>query len=76
MSIDWCTAIGGALIGWVASSKVEEAQQSFATTISRGSAEGVKAAWKQAAKKAAKKAQKAQKAKVQTSAGVKTGKNG
>ena len=74
MSIDWMAALGGALVGWVASGKVDEAQQRFSTTIAQGSAEGVKAAWKQAAKKAAKKAQKAKKA--AGVAGAKTGKNG
>ena len=70
MSIDWGTAICGAVVGWVASTKVDEAQTKFSATIAAGSAEGVKAAWKQAAKKA-KKAQ-AKKA----GAGAKTGKNG
>ena len=59
MSIDWCAAIGGALVGWVASTKVDEAQERFTTTIAQGSAEGVKAAWKQAAKKAKKGLKKA-----------------
>ena len=59
MNIDWATAICGAAIGWVAAGKVDEAQQRFAQTISAGSAEGVKAAWKQAAKKAKAKAKKA-----------------
>ena len=69
-SIDWTAAIGGALVGWVASSKIDEAQKSFSTTIAQGSAEGVKAAWKQAAKKAKARAKKA------NNAGAKTGKNG
>ena len=68
MSIDWSTAICGAVVGWFASSKIDEAQEKFSTTIAQGSAQGVKAAWKQAAKKA-KKAKK-------SVAGAKTGKNG
>ena len=71
MNIDWGTAICGAFVGWVASTKVDEAQEKFSTTIAAGSAEGVKAAWKQAAKRAAKKAKKAGAAST-----GKTGKNG
>ena len=67
MNIDWAAVICGAAIGWIASGKAEEAQQKFSTTIAAGSAAGVKAAWKQAAKKA-KKAGAA-------GAGAKTGKN-
>ena len=70
MNIDWGTALVGAAVGWMASSKVEEVQTKFATTVAAGSAAGVKAAWKQAARKAAKKAK--------IGAGAKTGngKNG
>ena len=57
MNIDWATAIGGAVVGWIAAGKVDEVQQKFATTVAVGSAEGVKAAMKAAAKKA-KKAKK------------------
>ena len=70
MSIDWTTAIVGAAVGWVASTKVDEVQEKFACTVAAGSAEGVKAAWKQAAKKAAK----AKKAGAASTG--KTGKNG
>ena len=66
-SIDWGTAICGVVIGWAASSKVDEAKIEFTRTLAAGSAEGVKAAWKQAAKKA-------KKAKAGASKG--TGKNG
>ena len=69
MSIDWATALIGAGVGWVASSKVDEAENKFSKTIASGSAEGVKVAWKEAAKKAAKKAKKAAKK------AAKTGKN-
>ena len=69
MSIDWCTAICGAAVGWIASTKVDEVQTKFSQTIATGSAAGVKAAWKQAAKKAAK-------AKKAGAASKGTGKNG
>ena len=69
MSIDWTAALCGAAVGWIASTKVDEAQEKFTQTLAAGSAEGVKAAWKQAAKKAKAKAKKA-------GAGAKTGKNG
>ena len=58
MNIDWATAIGGAVVGWIAAGKVDEVQQKFATTVAVGSAEGVKAAMKAAAKKAKKQAKK------------------
>ena len=71
LNIDWAAAIGGAVVGWIASSKVDEVQTQFATTVAAGSAAGVKAAWKRAAKAQAKKAKSAAKA-----AAGKTGKNG
>ena len=58
MNIDWATALCGAAVGWIASSKVDEVQTKFATTVATGSAEGVKAAMKAAAKKQAKQAKK------------------
>lgn len=57
LNIDWGCAIAGAVVGWIASGKVDEAQQKFSTTIAQGSAAGVKAAMKKAAKRA-KKAKK------------------
>ena len=71
MNIDWGTALCGAVVGWVASTKVDEVQTKFATTVAAGSAAGVKAAWKKAAKKTAK----AKKAGAQAAAAGKTGKN-
>lgn len=61
-NIDWTTALIGAAVGWVASTKVGAAQDKFAATIAAGSASGVKAAWKAQLKKAKKKAGKASKA--------------
>ena len=69
LNIDWGTALIGAAVGWVASTKVDEVQTKFACTVAQGSAEGVKAAWKQAARKAKKQAKKA-------GAGNGNGKNG
>ena len=54
LNIDWGCAIAGAVVGWIASGKVDEAQQKFSTTIAAGSAAGVKAAMKAQAKKLAK----------------------
>ena len=59
MNIDWGTALLGAAAGWIASSKVDEVQTKFATTVAAGSAEGVKAAMKAQAKKARKLVKKA-----------------
>ena len=58
MNIDWAAAIGGAVVGWIASGKVDEVQQKFACTVAQGSAAGVKEAWKKAARKTAKQAKK------------------
>lgn len=55
-NIDWGAALGGAVVGWIASTKVDEVQTKFATVVATGSAEGVKAALKQQAKKAKKMA--------------------
>ena len=54
LNIDWGCAIAGADVGWIASGKVDEAQQKFSTTIAAGSAAGVKAAMMAQAKKLAK----------------------
>lgn len=69
LNIDWAAAIGGAVVGWIASGKVDECQQKFATTVAAGSAAGVKAAMKAQARKLAK---------AKKGAGAKTGngKNG
>lgn len=67
-NIDWGTAICGAVVGWIASSKVDEAQTKFSQTIAAGSAAGVKAAMKAQAKKLAKAKKKG--------AGAGNGKNG
>ena len=58
LNIDWGCALLGAAVGWMASSKVDEAQTKFSQTIANGSAEGVKQAWKLQAKKAKKLAKK------------------
>lgn len=54
LNIDWGTALIGAACGWMASSKVDEIQNKFATTVATGSAAGVKAAMKAQARKLAK----------------------
>ena len=70
-NIDWGTALLGAAVGWMASSKVDEVQNKFATTVAEGSAAGVKAAWKAQAKKTKKALKKAG-----ADAGNGNGKNG
>ena len=57
-NIDWVAAVGGAVVGWIASGKVDECQSKFAQTVATGSAEGVKSALKAQAKKAKKMAKK------------------
>ena len=71
LNIDWGTALIGAAVGWVASTKVDEVQTKFACTVAQGSAEGVKAAWKAQAKKTKKALKKAG-----ADAGNGNGKNG
>ena len=70
LNIDWGCALLGAAVGWMASSKVDEAQTKFSQTIANGSAAGVKAAMKAQAKKMAKKVKKG------AGAGNGNGKNG